>query len=89
MKVTQTTSLQQNRPAERKAVIGGGWITTPGVAAHVRRMVADTGPRVPENRPLERKAVIGGGWITTPGVAAHVRRKMAGTGQAPDLDGSI
>ncbi len=83
MKVTQTTSLQQNRPAERRAAIGGGVITTPAVAAHVRKKVADTSPRVPENRPPERAAVIGGGVITTPAVAAHVRRKMAGTGQRP------
>ena len=61
MTVTQTTSPQlgsvatpgksvpvgpsQDRPAERRALIGGGWITTPAVAAHVRRKMADAGLR--------------------------------------------
>lgn len=81
MRVTQTTSLRLGSVAQRRAVIGGGSITTQAVAAHVRRKVADADPRVPENRPLERKAVIGGGSITTPAVAAYVRRKVAGTGQ--------
>ncbi len=35
----------QNRPAERKAVIGGGSITTPAVAAHVRKKMVNTGQR--------------------------------------------
>jgi uncharacterized protein (DUF736 family) len=71
--------MPENRVVERKAVIGGGWITTPAVAAHVRRKKADTDLDAPENRPPERKAVIGGGWITTPAVAAHVRRKVNDT----------
>jgi len=35
----------QNRPAERKAVIGGGGCITPAVAAHMRRKMAGTGQR--------------------------------------------
>jgi hypothetical protein len=80
MKVTQTTGsfattlgksdragAPQDRPAQRKAAVGGGSIT-PAVAAHMRR----------KDQPAQRKAAIGGGSIT-PAVAAHMRRKAAGT----------
>lgn len=58
----------------RKAMIGGGWITTPAVAAHVRKTMADAGATPPQGQPVQRKALVGGGWITTPAVAAHLRK---------------
>lgn len=86
MNSTQTTlnSASEDRRAERKAVIGGGWITTPAVAAHTRRRT-DTIVQVPQGQPAQRKAVVGGGWVTTPAVAAHVRRgcPTAKTGSRP------
>jgi hypothetical protein len=96
MKVTQAISLQlgsvatagesrayasQNPPTAKKAVIGGGCITTPAVAAHVRKNTSNTDSRVPQDQPAIKRAVIGGGCITTPAVAAHVRGKITATRQ--------
>ena len=80
MNITQSSS--SNRATEKKAVIGGGWITAPAVAAHVRRHLADAEYRAPQ-QPAggDRKALIGGGWITAPAVAAHMRQKMRTTTQ--------
>lgn len=65
------------RAAAHKAMIGGGCITTPAVAAHVRKQTPQVIARTPQNPSTQRSAVIGGGCITTPAVAAHARRKMA------------
>lgn len=95
MKFTQATSLQLGSVTisgkSQKASIGGGTITTPAVAAHVRRKMEDASSvatsgkfhlgSASRNCPLERKASIGGGTIITPAVAAHMRRKMADTDQ--------
>jgi hypothetical protein len=67
--------------AANKAIIGGGCITTPAVAAHVRRQQADASQRAPQQAAADRRALIGGGWITTPAVAAHMRRTMQATNQ--------
>jgi hypothetical protein len=95
MKVTQASSLAlcsiaaqgksfigstpQNRPAKRKAVMGGT-ITALAVATHVRSSVAAQGKsplgNTSQNRQAERKAVMGG-TITAPAVAAHVRRGIS------------
>jgi hypothetical protein len=90
MKVTQAISFQhdsivtgvgqanapQNLPKAGKAVLGGGWITTPAVAAHLRKNTSVTNSRIPQDQSSHRRAVTGGGWITTPAVAAHVRKNM-------------
>lgn len=70
-----------SRSAAKKALIGGGVITTPAVAAHVRRQHADAPRRAPQPAAADRRAMIGGGWITTPTVAAHMRRTMQPTNQ--------
>lgn len=70
-----------SRSSAKKALIGGGWITTPAVAAHVRRQHADAPQRAPQPAAAERRAMIGGGCITTPAVAAHMRRTMQPTNQ--------
>ena len=70
MKVTQEFRT-------RKALIGGGAITTPAVAAHVRKNAPQADLRAPQAPAATRKALIGGGAITTPAVAGHVRRKMS------------
>lgn len=70
-----------SRSSAKKALIGGGCITTPAVAAHVRRQHADLPQRAPRPAAPDRRAMIGGGCITTPTVAAHMRRKMQPTNQ--------
>lgn len=74
MNITQTSS--QNR-SEKKAVIGGGMITAPAVAAHARRKQSSAESPSLQNRVAIKQAVIGGGMITTPAVAAHIRSKKA------------
>jgi hypothetical protein len=75
MTITQTSS--QNRSAEKRAVIGGGMITAPAVAAHARRKQPGAESPSLQSRVSNRQAVIGGGMITTPTVAAHIRSQKA------------
>ena len=77
MNITQTS--YQNRAAEKRALIGGGMITAPAVAAHVRRKQSGAESPALQSRVANRQAVIGGGMITTPAIAAHIRSKKATT----------
>jgi hypothetical protein len=83
MEATQTplNNATQNQAFERRALIGGGTITSPAVAAHLRRGTADTLVPAPQGQPVERKAVIGGGTITPAAVAAHLRSNVAKRGR--------
>ena len=77
MNIMQSSS--QNRSADKKAAIGGGMITTPAVAAHMRRKMPGADSPALKNPTANRRAAMGGGMITTSAVAAHIRSKKATT----------
>lgn len=77
MNITQSTS--QNRSLVKKVVIGGGMITTPAVAAHLRRRMLGADSPALRDKGAGRQAVVGGGMITAPAVVAHIRSKKTTT----------
>ena len=78
MNITKSSSPIR---ASAQALIGGGCITTPAVAAHARKQPTQRDSRAPQTQSANRSALIGGGCITTPAVAAHTRGKMPAVNQ--------
>jgi hypothetical protein len=78
MQVTNSTSLHtgnlSTQRTERKAVMGGGAITSALVAKHAQKNALQA--QAPARDSQGRNAVIGGGAVTSLGVAAHVRRML-------------
>lgn len=75
MNITQSTN--KSRPSVKRAAIGGGVITTPAVATHIRRNAPNADLHAPQSQAVHKQALVGGGVITTLAVAAHIRRTMA------------
>ena len=75
--------ISENKEEQfRSAVVGGGGVISPSVAAHARRTaVVEWGrnDRPTEKSKIRRMAAMGGGGTITPTVALHVRKKIAGS----------